>query len=518
MKVRDAPNRCGRAIRTNKKRGKREFVTRRSLSPFFGVRRPPPPTRPHRTGDFEIMEKLVGIAGRRRRGKLPSLCLATIPPLLLGLSACSPQSPAPPNQGNNGSAKGGAGGGSGGSSASAGGSGGSSAGAGGGDAGRGGNGTGGRSSSGTGGTGTGGTGTGGTGGSSGGAGGAVADGGGGGDTGPSTPDAGSDVPGPGAAGPSAYKVYLGQTHAHSVFSNVEHPVTGDEPAAGFAKAKAAGADFYFITDHVGYEAITASMWQRTKEAADAATTATFVAGAGVEFILDGDNEMNSYAMELDANHTAQRTKLSGVAYADYLKKYPGAFAQWNHPLRGGGIPPHSYTGRTPERDAAVALLELLAGSNSPMDAAYQQALDAGWHIGPAAGHDNHGGGWFALGTRTGVLATSLTRENIYDGIRQSRVFCTQDAGLKVWYDINGTIMGANAPMAATYKATVKIEGGKGVTKVEIVTKGGMVVTSGAPAAGTWSADLTGVTAGSFYFARLTGGGGKTWTAPVWIGP
>ena len=40
--------------------------------------------------------------------------------------------------------------------------------------------------------------------------------------------------------------------------------------------------------------------------------------------------------------------------------------------------------------------------------------------------------------------------------------------------------------------------------------------SGAPVNGLFTADLTGVTAGSFYYARLTSSGGKTWTAPVWI--
>jgi hypothetical protein len=316
--------------------------------------------------------------------------------------------------------------------------------------------------------------------------------------------------------PPAYKIYVGQTHAHSSLSKKSHDFVGtDGPAAGFAKAKAAGADFYFITDHVDFDPISPSDFAMVKAAAEAATDATFVAAAGIEFHLSINNEVNSYDIDLDADHVGKATKVTGYQYADYLKtKYPGAFMQWTHPLRSG-LSNHTYAGRTAERDEVIALLELLNEDDDPMESAYHQALDQGWHIGPSAGHDNHGEKWFTLGTRTGVLATSLTRQNIYDGLRQSRVFCSQDSKIRVWYDINGSLMGATTPTAATYKATVKIEGST-ASKVEIIAKAGKVVTSGVPTNGVWTTTLTGVTAGDFYYARLTSGGGKTWTAPVWV--
>jgi hypothetical protein len=335
--------------------------------------------------------------------------------------------------------------------------------------------------------------------------------------GASAGDGGAATGGAGGGGtPTAYKIYVGQTHAHSSLSKKSHDFVGtDGPAAGFMKAKAAGADFYFITDHVDFSPISPADFAMVKAAAEAATDATFVAAAGIEFHLSIHNEVNSFAIDLDADHVGKATKVTGYQYADYLKmKYPGAFMQWTHPLRSG-LTNHTYSGRTAERDEVIALLELLNEDDDPMESAYHQALDQGWHIGPAAGHDNHGEKWFTLGTRTGVLATSLTRENIYDGLRQSRVFCSQDSKIRVWYDINGTVMGGTTPTAGAYTATVKIEGST-ATKVEIVTKAGKVVTSGAPANGVWTADLTGVTAGGFYYARLTSGGGKTWTAPVWV--
>jgi hypothetical protein len=322
--------------------------------------------------------------------------------------------------------------------------------------------------------------------------------------------------GAGGMTPNAYKIYVGQTHAHSQLSTKSHDGIGpDGPAAGFAKAKAAGADFYFITDHVDYGPISPADFATVKAAAEAATTPTFVALAGIEFHLSIHNEMNSFAIELDTEHVGKATKVTGYQYADFLRmKYPGAYAQWTHPLRSG-LENHEYKGRTAARDEVIALLEVLNGDDDPMESAYHQALNEGWHIGPTAGHDNHGEDWFTLPTRTGVLATSLTRDNIHDGIRQSRVFCSQDSKMRVWYDLNGTIMGATTPVAASYKATVRVEGTT-ATNIELITKGGMVAASGKPTGGVWTANLTGVTAGSFYYARLTSSGGKTWTAPVWV--
>jgi hypothetical protein len=346
------------------------------------------------------------------------------------------------------------------------------------------------------------------------------------------PASGTDVTGPtghggdatsdsaGTMKPSsvaAYKVYLGQTHAHSNLSRKSHDgFDGMEmPPEGFAKAKAKGADFYFITDHVKNSgSITPEDYQSIKAAALAATDATFVASAGIEYRLDV-NEVNMYGAEFDAAHgTARRTS---EAYLDFLMTRPGGgFVQWNHPARKSAGE-QKFAGYTPARDRLAALVEVLNGDESPAEASYQQALDLGWHVGPAAGHDNHGDGWFELPTRTGVLATALTLTEIHEAIRQQRVYCSQDPAWKIWYDVNGSIMGTTIAPAASYTATIKIQGGSKVTKVEIVAKGGAVVASGVPTEGVWTGVIP-AQVGNFYYVRLTGSssGVRGWTAPVWV--
>jgi hypothetical protein len=468
------------------------------------------------------MTKSATCHSRPAFGRQSYVNLAAVSCLLLGSVSCTPT----PSDGqaqsrNGGSSNSGSGGqvlgGNGGATSSGG---------------TGGGGSGSESTGGNGGASTGGSGgrtSGGTGGVSGGGSSGEGSGGGGASSGGSSgngsgaKDAGGDAAGgasggldtgAGAVGPSAYKVFIGQTHAHSDLSHKSHEFPGAEgPDVGFKKAKAAGADWFFISDHVDHGPISPADFDTIQKAAEAATDATFVALPAIEFHLSS-NEANSFNIELDSDHISQANKLTALQYAAYLKKkYPGSFMQWTHPNRG----PHPLTGRTPELDETVALLEVLNDLSVDIaDDDYNKALDNGWHIGPAAGHDTHGEKWFGNDYMMGILATSLTKESVLDALRKSRCFASLDKKIRVWYDVNGAIMGDTTPMAAAYKATVKIEGST-ASRVQIISKGAKSVAMAAQANGVWTADLTGVTAGSYYYALITSSGDKrTWTAPVWV--
>src|SRR3954454_10860436 len=107
----------------------------------------------------------------------------------------------------------------------------------------------------------------------------------------------------------AYRFYLGTTHAHSGYSG-DHAKTvatkfnggvadygRHTPAEIFAKARANGYDFYFMTDHSSPEqnefyknGFTDEHWAATREQAEKATTADFVAMCGYEFSRNVDKE------------------------------------------------------------------------------------------------------------------------------------------------------------------------------------------------------------------------------------
>ena len=64
-----------------------------------------------------------------------------------------------------------------------------------------------------------------------------------------------------------------------------------------------------------------------------------------------------------------------------------------------------------------------------------------WH--PQRDQDNHKRNWgSAADTRTGVVATSLTKNNILEALRNRNVYATEDKNLKVIMKVNGNLMGS----------------------------------------------------------------------------
>ncbi|WP_340112844.1 CehA/McbA family metallohydrolase [Maribellus mangrovi] len=74
---------------------------------------------------------------------------------------------------------------------------------------------------------------------------------------------------------------------------------------------------------------------------------------------------------------------------------------------------------------------------------FDEALTQDWRIGAGGSEDNHTSNW---GTRTdnrlAVLASNLTRADIYEAIKSKRFFTTLDKNLKLSFTINGQEMGS----------------------------------------------------------------------------
>ncbi len=337
---------------------------------------------------------------------------------------------------------------------------------------------------------------------------------------------------------TAYELYFGDLHSHTTFSDGWEGT----PADAYAAAKAAGADFLATTDHASR--LTPEEWAITRQMAADATTDTFVALPAYEFWVNGRGELNVYdapAALPNDDHGFHRTleprPTALAAFYDWVAAQPGAVAQWNHP----DYMTKSFDGfayRTEARDAAMGLFEIHNyGSWTwkgvvDYEPAYVQALDAGWHVMPAANSDTHNPDWISgYEVRTVLLATSLTPEGLYEAIRAGRGYATLDKNLRVDFTLGGAIMGSTlaSPMGS-YEARIHIEDPDGVasdaiTLVEIVSDGGTVVAS-LPAASTevdWQVTLSSETAHYFYVrvstaSSLPGLAGPTaWTAPVWTG-
>jgi len=338
-----------------------------------------------------------------------------------------------------------------------------------------------------------------------------------------------------------YKLYFGDLHSHTSYSDGTAL-----PDDAYAEAKTRGADFLAITDH--YFPLTEVEWQATLESANAHTVdGEFVAMAGYEYYLPGINELNIYGTETLAPKSGdtpqayyEGNRMTGDSYIpwiyDWIASEPGAIGQWNHPL-SYACPVcwdfYQFDFCTDKRDAGMGMLECYNWGYR--DSSYVKALDAGWHVMPTATEDDHYGDWISpLGIRTVLLAPSLTRDNLYEAMREGRGYATLDGNLEIYFTVNGAVMGSELSErgADSYTASLRIYdpdgAGDEITLIEIVSDGNKTVASFEPMSSNFpnlDIELSGEDAPRYFFVRVTTvsplngdvEGLTAWTAPVWTG-
>lgn len=350
---------------------------------------------------------------------------------------------------------------------------------------------------------------------------------------------------------TTYNLYFGDLHAHTSWSDGV-----GTPWDAFAAANAAGADFMAVTDHVHYPygkiSLTQKLWEETLKSAASSTSDDFVAMAGYELWLPWAGEVNVYNTDTiyrdegnpgghgfnNGLHESIYTVLPSLY--DWLSA-TGAIGQWNHPTYWYGVNDMGFNQSqmanffdfdyySESRDQGMAVLENL--ENPDYEQSYILALDAGWHIMPAANSDTHSANWISGSEiRTVLLAPSLTPNDLYDAMKSSRGYATQDSNLRIMYTLDGAVMGSTLSSSGpSYVASIHVEdpdntASDEITLVEIVSDHGEVVAS-IPTGGTTvdlSLTLSSESAHYFYVrvttaSNLYGEAGLTaWTAPVWTG-
>jgi len=334
----------------------------------------------------------------------------------------------------------------------------------------------------------------------------------------------------------SYNIYFGGMHSHTNLSDG----TGT-PQQAYDSAKAAGADFMAVTDHSNWfdgdsATVAANLaggpsteWATLKAAADANNVpGTFVGIAGYEMTWSGGpghiNTFNTVGYD-----TRTHTAMTLTAYYAQLAQYPQSISQLNHPGTTFGTF-DDFGHWTAEADAVVDLVEVGNGEGPVHQAGYfpsyqyyQMALDKGWHVAPSNNQDNHKGNWmFSNDARTVVLAPELTRDAIFEAIRQKRVYATEDKDLRVTYFLNGAVMGSSLDNPSTLNFNITFSDAQItdiITKVSIIANGGVVVASTTPNtnAGTWNFTMP-TDPYSFYYVRIDQADTDVAvTAPVWTG-
>jgi hypothetical protein len=360
-----------------------------------------------------------------------------------------------------------------------------------------------------------------------------------------------------------YRFYLGTTHAHSGYSG-DHAKTIAEkfnngvadynrhtPREVYARAKASGFDFYFLTDHSSPEqnafyknGFTDEHWAATQAEAERATTAEFVALRGYEFSRNVDPEgggLGHMNVLGSADWQSAYAKRHTFAWLyDELASRSGdgdralVVCQFNHPAMPGpkGKNFNNYQGRTKQRNEVVRLVEIW-NSTDKMDyvPVVQTIWALGWKVAPTSGTDVHGlSGIEIRPIRTGVLAERLTADAIMQALKARRVYATAEPKLHLEFTLNGFLMGTALPdrPAGDLQAKVFVNDPAGSVPARVEIHGGNYATRGGATRMVAALPVLGgqhIVAGpvpggyDFYYAVVFLQGRDTaraFSAPIWM--
>jgi len=334
--------------------------------------------------------------------------------------------------------------------------------------------------------------------------------------------------------------YFGQLHSHT---NLSDGTGTPEEAYTYAR-DVAKADFVAITDHSNwfdndlanenikdYKESTSASWKKLRQTADSFNEDNkFVAIGGYEMTWSGSTggwgHINTFNTPWFVSRNNKNMDLK--AYYNKLAQSPDSISQLNHPGKTfGDFGDFSFY--SPEADKVVNLIEVGNGEGPvrgsgyfPSYEYYTRALDKGWHVAPTNNQDNHKGKWVGANTaRTVILANSLTRESLYQAIKEKKVYATEDENLRISYNVNGMPMGSslNNPDKLNISIDITDPDAKDVIgKVSIIANGGTVVDSKTFNSNTAKWEITLSTQYSYYYVRVDEADKDiAVTAPVWVG-
>jgi hypothetical protein len=336
-----------------------------------------------------------------------------------------------------------------------------------------------------------------------------------------------------------YNIYFGQIHSHTDYS--DGAGTCDQ-AFNYGKNTAKQIDFLAVTDHSNSfdnadkaslaDGSMSSEWVEGHELADKYTDADFVGIYGFEMTWsNGLGHMNTFNTPGFQSRTQKEYSTYSTALSNYyttLKTDTGSISQFNHPGTTFGDF-SDFAHYDEDIDSLISLIEVGNGEGAigsagyfPSYEYYTRALDKGWHVAPTNNQDNHKGYWGDANTgRTVILADSLTRDNIYDALRNMRTYATEDNDLEIQYTLNGEIMGTildQTPDNVNIKVSLKDPTDSALGKVEVIVNGGLSIATQNVTTNTAELEFNLPADYSYYYIRVTQPDKDTAvTAPVWVG-
>ncbi len=339
---------------------------------------------------------------------------------------------------------------------------------------------------------------------------------------------------------TGYNVYYGYLHSHT-----ERSDGSGSPTQAYAAAKAAGLDFFSVTDHDYYpDNMTSTDWSTVKAAAATYDNdPQFVSFWGFEWTSDttqydpngkGLGHVTVINSDTWCNVSKSGTDtLNGLV--SWLNNQPNAFAFFNHPGQYNTTFNKFVFNKT-DKIVGMELWNRTSDyysnngfySNDGNKGYYDEALARGWYIGAGGGQDNHNGGWGTdSDSRIAVLATTKTRSAILGAFQARRFYSTRDKNLVLGFDCNGQPMGSKIS-ATTATCSVKVSDGNGevTSRVDLVKVTNSTLAAPTVTSQTLSTSTAAVTfpaasvkSGDSLYVRVYQGGSSSWQAissPIFI--
>jgi hypothetical protein len=365
--------------------------------------------------------------------------------------------------------------------------------------------------------------------------------------------AGCDPPSE-AARQQGYRIFWGDLHGHSNVSdgtqNTETPKRQTPEDYYRYGRDVVRLDFLALTDHS--DAISEAEWDYVAEVARRFDTpGRFVPIMGYEWSdeakghkvvlfpdLDGGPV---YAQPSARQHAGkppvERPERFCVDYADFFAvvRKSGGIVHAAHPSLGDCRTDWSYHDPAVELNVEIAgttgnpggLAELWyedpstprqhPGQRGVAGCWVQDALACGLHLGFLGVNDTHSCEP-GLKAKTAVLAKELSREAIFDAIRQRRVYAVSRDRVAVWFEINGHAMGeefqTNRPLEITLSATCD----RAIARLEILKNNRVVWQKAVDAASDTlvTTDLLDGNAAWYYGRVVLADGEQAWASPIWV--
>jgi hypothetical protein len=284
---------------------------------------------------------------------------------------------------------------------------------------------------------------------------------------------------------SDFNVYWGDLHGHTMSEPVT--LTPQIIANYYLHARdAADLDFVALTEK-DFD-ITDANWSAIQvEVSRYTSSGSFVVLSAFEW---GDDAYEAFGHRpVFYASTTQPLLRSNVAATDHVSELLDRVATTTdgltsaaHPDLGNYKTNWDYFDGNVDR---VSEIYSRHGHFEDGDAGIQQALARGFRFGFTAVSDTRSGTPGSHGL-TAVLATSLTRANLINAIRQRRLYATTGARIKLWFAADGKEMGREYASASAPTFTVECTPTAPLDRIEIL-KNNVVVYTWVPAATAASA-------------------------------